>query len=94
MMRQENIKSRRQLLNELNEVSFAVDDLLLFLDTHPGDEEALSCYREASGKRNALLAEYADCYGPLTADTADIDGAGTWQWSSQPFPWEREGGCR
>lgn len=93
-MQQGNRKSRRQLLNEINEVSFAAYDLLLFLDTHPCDEKALSCYREVSEKRNVLLDEYAKYYGPLTADTAALNCADTWQWVEQPFPWEKEGGCR
>ena len=34
-------RSGKQLLNRINQVSFAVDDLLLYLDTHPCDERAL-----------------------------------------------------
>ena len=33
--------SREHLLNTINEVSFAVDDMKLYLDTHPEDEKAL-----------------------------------------------------
>ena len=29
--------NRRELLNYINEISFAVDDTKLFLDTHPWD---------------------------------------------------------
>ena len=36
--------SREQLLNMVNEVSFAVDDIKLYLDTHPEDEEALAFF--------------------------------------------------
>ena len=39
---------RRDLLNKIYEVSFAVDDVKLYLDTHPWDEEALSYFREYS----------------------------------------------
>lgn len=35
-------RSRCQLLGEINEVSFAVNDLHLYLDTHPCDEKALT----------------------------------------------------
>ena len=41
---------RRDLLNKIYEVSFAVDDVKLYLDTHPWDEEALSYFREYSYK--------------------------------------------
>ena len=71
------------LLKRLNEVSFAVNDIHLFLDTHPCDEE-----------RNRLLKEYASSFGPLTIDTASCSREDMWNWTIQPFPWEQEGGCR
>ena len=33
--------SKEELLNLINEISFAVVELTLFLDTHPDNEEAL-----------------------------------------------------
>ena len=62
--------NRRQLLNHINEVSFAVDEVKLYLDTHPCDTEALEYFREMSSHRNQALKEYAASYGPLTIDTA------------------------
>lgn len=58
------------LLKRLNEVSFAVNDIHLFLDTHPCDEKALAFFQEVSEERNRLLKEYASSFGPLTIDTA------------------------
>ena len=40
------------------------------------------------------MKKYAECYGPLTIDDALETNADTWKWMEQPFPWEREGGCR
>ena len=34
--------NRNQLLQWINEVSFAVTDISLYLDTHPDDKEALA----------------------------------------------------
>ena len=34
--------SQKQLLQWINMVSFAVNDITLYLDTHPDDEEALN----------------------------------------------------
>lgn len=39
-----NFPSRKELLNHINTVSFAVDDIQLYLDTHPDDEEALAIF--------------------------------------------------
>ena len=38
--------NRRELLNYINEISFAVDDTKLFLDTHPWDQNALLFFNE------------------------------------------------
>ena len=35
--------SQKQLLNRIDQVSFAVNDMTLYLDTHPCDEKALTC---------------------------------------------------
>ena len=68
MNRQSN---RKELLDHINQVSFAVDEAKLYLDTHPCDPEALAYFKEYSQKRNKALKEYARIYGPLTVDTAD-----------------------
>ena len=90
MMKNQTSK-RRCLLQQINEVSFAVNDILLYLDTHPDDEKALAFFEDVSDRRNQLLAEYAKDYGPLTVDTASKTCETSWKWSQQPFPWEREG---
>ena len=84
--------NRKALLEQIHQVSFMVDDIKLFLDTHPGDEEALKCFEEYSEKRNHFLKEYAEQYGPLTVDFAAKSGADCWNWINEPWPWQ-EGGC-
>ena len=49
--------NRHQLLNHINQVSFAVDEVKLYLDTHPCDTEALEYFREMSRQRNHALKE-------------------------------------
>nr|WP_294531011.1 spore coat protein CotJB [uncultured Blautia sp.] len=84
-------QARSRLLNNINETSFTVNDILLYLDTHPNDQKALSYYRDAVSRRQNLMAEYARAYGPLTVDDASMDTSTTWNWMEQPFPWEKEG---
>ena len=86
--------SREFLLKRINEVSFAVNDILLFLDTHPDCQEALDFYTANVKIRKEALAEYARLNGPLTVDTADDSCSRSWEWVKQPFPWETKGGCR
>lgn len=93
MMYQNSFNQRQQLLNRITEVSFAVDDILLYLDTHPHDEKALAFANTHIAERRKLLAEYENSYGPLIAKDA-MEQGDTWKWIEQPFPWEQEGGCR
>lgn len=83
---------RRELMKELNKVSFVVDDIKLYLDTHPDDEEALVCFNEYSEKRNKLMREYSKYYMPLTVDLEDASCTERWNWIQEPWPWQ-EGGC-
>lgn len=80
--------SRSQMLQYINEVSFAVNDILLYLDTHPCDCKAMEFYRKNVEKRKAALCDFAKYYGPLTVDTADEAHSENWEWVMQPWPWE------
>ena len=93
-MTKNDMYARKELLQKINEVSFAVNDITLYLDTHPCDEKALAYYEEMSEMREKALKEYARLYGPLTIDTGNDSDLKSWQWMEQPFPWEQEGGCR
>ena len=43
-MTKNDMYARKELLQKINEVSFAVNDITLYLDTHPCDEKALANY--------------------------------------------------
>lgn len=94
MMYRNQCTPRENLLNRINEVSFAVNDILLYLDTHPKCKEGFAFYQEYDKERQKLMKEYSQCYGPLTIDDALESGGDTWKWAEQSFPWEVEGGCR
>lgn len=87
-----NKPCRKELLDWINAISFALNDVNLFLDTHPCDENALAYFHECSRLRNQALKEYAAYYGPLTIDTAVESCADYWNWINDPWPWQ-EGGC-
>lgn len=83
---------RKELLQKINEASFAVDEVKLFFDTHPYDEEALEYFEEYSHIRNEAMKMYAEHYGSLTVDTEIYACGNTWKWVDEPWPWQ-EGGC-
>ena len=80
-------KSRQEMLQYINEVSFVVDDTKLFLDTHPDNNEALEHFRKYGRMRNDALKEYARLYGPLTVDLVSESNENTWTWPEEPWPW-------
>jgi spore coat protein JB len=82
-------KSREQLMMCITEVSFALDDCVLFLDTHPCNKEAMEYYQNYRELRKQLMAEYRDCYGPISS--YDVEDANVWTWVNDPWPWE--GAC-
>lgn len=84
-----NDSSQKQLKRFIDEVSFAMGDVILFLDTHPCDEEALKCYEEYRKMREEAMEEYTKNYGPLLND--HVPPADKWKWALQPWPWK--GGC-
>ncbi|MDD3279498.1 MAG: spore coat protein CotJB [Lachnospiraceae bacterium] len=86
--------TKEQLLARINQCSFAVNDITLYLDGHPEDENALSYFEEHLERRRELLKLYARNYGPLTIDTAQDDASRSFSWVLTPWPWElRKGGC-
>lgn len=83
-----------QLMKCINEVSFLVNDLQLYLDTHPDCQEGLRLMNRSLDRRERLLDIYAKKYGPLTMDSAGSSDEDQWKWMRQPFPWQQKGGNR
>ena len=79
---------KKDLLNYIDEVSFAAYDTLLYLDTHQEDPAALKYFREMMQKRKEAMAEYGRQFGPLTIDCDSATAEDSWQWAAQPWPWE------
>ena len=78
-----------ELMQEIYQVSFLLDDLVLYLDTHPDDETAFSIYQENSRRRKELKETFAKRFYPLTRDC--MAGCGDFGWKDGEPPWE--GGC-
>ena len=74
--------NRRELFEYINQISFAVDDVKLFLDTHPENQKALDYFQKYKEKRMEALKEYAEVYGPLTVDTVS-ENSDCWNWINE-----------
>lgn len=70
----------------IQELSFAIQELALYLDTHQDDAEALELYRRYQELYNTQRMEYAQKYGPLS----HMDPVNTekYTWLNDPWPWE------
>ncbi|MCI7812867.1 MAG: spore coat protein CotJB [Lachnospiraceae bacterium] len=84
----------QKMLEQISQVSFAADELRLYLDTHEHDTQALDMLRTVLKQKKALLSQFATEYYPLTfASMSDcgceIDNC--YCWSKGPSPWE--GAC-
>lgn len=76
------------MLRSIDSISLALQDTVLFLDTHPEDANALEAFTEYSKMRNEALEAYAKEYGPLIIDDVTTSDANYWNWINQPWPWE------
>lgn len=81
----QNSCTQREMLHKIMSLNFAINDLALYLDTHPNDQNAIRMHCEYSEKQIELTAEYQKLYGPLTINFI----SDTWDWIDQPWPWER-----
>lgn len=96
---------RGQLLRQIQEISFVLDDLTLYLDTHPLDTDALDVFSQTHAQRRQLLENYARDFEPLTSQCICPDtnnetnsyckypGQKHFTWTDGPLPWDNQGGA-
>lgn len=76
------------LLKRIDEASFAMDDVVLYLDTHPDDRDALNFYHYVVGLRKEAMDAYEAQCGPLMPDA--VKDNAYWTWLTEKWPWEGE----
>ena len=76
------------LMRQIMEAGFAMDDVALFLDTHPENQDALRYYKTVRDMRDQSMAAYERRFGPLRY--TDVTSM-SWNWVTEKWPWE--GGC-
>ena len=79
---------RSCILNRVQQAGFAVDEVVLYLDTHPCDPSALAYYEKMNALRRRAMDDYNARFGPLSA--TDVNVANGWTWVDNPWPWEVE----
>ena len=84
-MENKNYENRDDLLKKIMEYKFYVNDLTLYLDTHPNDRRALTLHNEYVVKLEEVTKEFEKIYGPLTIETV----MESWEWAQNLWPWQR-----
>ncbi len=77
---------RNRMLNDIGIVDFTLVDLMLFLDTHPDNQEAIEYFNYYSRIKAKMMQEYSTTFEPLTKEYAAVNNK--WKWNSGPLPWE------
>ena len=72
-------------LTELQVMSFAIQELALYLDTHAEDKEALDLYRAYQRMYDEGRRKYEKECGPLNHMS---ESEGRYRWLDDPWPWE------
>ncbi len=77
---------QQNMMRRLQVQSFALDDIRLYLDTHPDDQNAMAYYHKYLHLREQTVAEYVKRFGPL--NSLQVESDSRWTWVDEPWPWE------
>jgi len=78
---------RDQLLRQLSAEQFAALEMQLYLDTHANDANAMRIFNMHQKNYLELKQHYEALYGPITVNYSTHN---SWNWISDPWPWEKE----
>ena len=76
------------MLHQIQALNFATSELGLYLDTHPGDQDALDLFNQYVEMYEEAMQKYEQMHGPTFQMNAGIGGK--YQWVDGPWPWEYE----
>jgi spore coat protein JB len=76
-----------QILHELQAVDFVMNDLVLYLDTHPDDQQALSQFNQFQRRKQTLTQQYEASFGAISCAVSGHVGQ-RWTWTDSPWPWQ------
>ncbi|MEE1279373.1 MAG: spore coat protein CotJB [Oscillospiraceae bacterium] len=82
------MNDRQKMLKRVQMFDFILDELNLYLDTHPTDQNALDYFAQYQYLKNDAANQYEARFGPLRAE--DFVGSDKFTWIKGPWPWESE----
>ena len=79
----------REMLGTIQQTSFVLDDLRLYLDTHPEDKEAFELLQSTIRLSNEGRERYVKRFGPITV--RDLEHCNQYAWLQDTWPWDYKG---
>lgn len=76
------------MMHQLQQLDFAIQETVLYLDAYPHCAAALKHYHQLVCEREALVKQYEHQYGPLIARGNVSEDR--WDWVDAPWPWHPE----
>lgn len=76
-----------ELKRKIQQLSFTLVELNLYLDTHPNCKQALELYNRYSVELKGLREEYSKKYGSLM-NFGMCPQENDFSWVNSPWPWE------
>ena len=83
---QQKRMNQKELYEWIMMLGFCAVDMMLYLDTHPDDEEALNYFNQCNALYNAAKQSYQEQFGLLNAFSEQERFS--WDWNTAPMPWE------
>ena len=83
---QQKRMNQKELYEWIMMLGFCAVDMMLYLDTHPDDEEALNYFNQCTALYNAAKQSYQEQFGQLNAFSEQERSS--WDWNTAPMPWE------
>ena len=74
------------LRHQIQALSFAVDELGLYLDTHSTDQDAVDLFNQYVERYEDVVQQYESQFGALTQMSSAMEG--TYDWLKDPWPWD------
>ena len=84
------VTAQKTALLELQQLSFSLVDLNLYLDTNPTNQQAVNDYNQLFEQYWEAKASYELQYGPMN-NFGHCPATYPWSWINDPWPWERGG---
>lgn len=81
---------KSKMHRKICELSFAIDELELFLDTHPDNIKAIGLLTEFRKRYNDAVTAYESQYGPYIVTSDDVNPTDRWSWIDSPWPWDND----